>query len=597
MAETSPHSPQPYARSLEGISLNTGISQGTAVLHSTMALKEPHPQIFYDHDTTSEERTKLSQALHDLEVEIHALISHSFAANESSSPESRDILSVYLQLARDPSWQRQLNGSISEGHTAQEAVDITLSHIKEKLSQKSSQTLWHERIGDFEDLSTRLKKHLAGPSKPFTHPKQGKPFILVADRIGPADLLDYNRGNLAGLILIEQSQTSHVAIVARSLNIPVVGITKNLLNTIKDGDPLLLDGIEGVVYLHPEHELIERFKALSKPSQITEIPDIPHCSQTRDGVPISILLNAGLVEDVEHIQAAGAEGIGLYRTEISFMMTPKFLNVQAQTQLYREILQRTKNFPVVFRTLDVGGDKVLPYLERLQSENPKKRERVTKVFFDRSLLLQYQFRALIRACGNGPLIFMLPMVAEVDEVITARDVLTAELEREKAKGNPTPTIIKMGTMIEVPALVYQLPKLFPHVDFVSVGTNDLFQFFFGLDREYPKLTDRYDVLSPTFLKFLKSIQEQCETANVPLSVCGEMAGRPLEALALIGLGYHTLSMSAAASPLVKKMICSIPYKYISEYMTEVCTSPYTIHGSIRQDLLKHARGHGIEFDL
>ena len=250
-------------------------------------------------------------------------------------------------------------------------------------------------------------------------------------------------------------------------------------------------------------------------------------TKTLDDVSISLLLNAGLVEDVDHIATSGAEGVGLYRTEIPFMMRPRLPNVNEQVKLYQEILKRAGGHPVVFRTLDVGGDKVLPYLERLKSESSVKKSRAENIFFDRPILLRYQLRALIRATVGTELTIMLPMIAEVNEVQAARELLDNEVNREKGKGNGVPTKIQLGAMIEVPSLVYQLPQLFPHVDFLSVGSNDLFQFFYAIDREYPKLTARYDVLSPTFLSMLKVIQNQCEEARVPLSICGEMAGRPL----------------------------------------------------------------------
>jgi phosphotransferase system enzyme I (PtsP) len=581
---------------MEGVSLNTGAAFGIAVIHSSIDLNETLDQPPVSKDLQATELNKLNHAFDGLILEIQTVISEASFSNKTNK-DSLDILNIHLMLAKDPSWQRQLNEAIITGVTASKAVDETLASIRNKLKAKGGQTLWHERIQDFEDLSSRLKRHLS-PSSSLPEPHNDTPIIIVSDRIGPADLLDYKRENLAGLVLIEQSQTSHVAIVARSLKIPVVGLTKSHLQKISQGAPLLVDGYEGCVYVHPDQDFVKNYEGLAaqnfKESLSQKSAPLP--AQTVDGVRISLLLNAGLVEDVDHIEAAGTEGIGLYRTEISFMMRPKFLNIIEQTKMYREILQRAKNYPVVFRTLDVGGDKVLPYLERLQSENPKKQERVTKVFFDRSLLLQYQLRALIRACPQGDLTIMLPMVAEVEEVITARAILNAEIDREKSKGKPVPKGIKLGAMIEVPSLVYQLPQLFPHVDFLSVGTNDLFQFFFGLDRNYPKLTDRYDVLSLTFLKLLKTILTQCEQANVPVSICGEMAGRPLDALALIGLGYRTLSMSAAAAPLVKRMICGLSYKHIGKFMADVFSSANIKKGTVRQDLEGFAKNQSIAFD-
>jgi phosphotransferase system enzyme I (PtsP) len=512
--------------------------------------------------------------------------------------ESREILDVYLLLANDPGWQRQLREKVQDGLSALDAVDRTMESIQEKFTKKGKQSLWHARIIDFEDLSFRLKRYLTGSTKSFERGKWDYPMILVADRIGPAELLEYDRERLAGLLLVEQSQTSHVAIVARSLEIPVVGGMKDFLCEINPGDSILVDGNEGYVFIRPPEEILRRYdtktlrnKQRTRDLQGETMAGLFAC--TLDGVSISLQLNAGLVEDVDYIEAAGAEGVGLYRTEIPFMMQPKLPNVAEQTKLYREILNRSGTYPVVFRTLDVGGDKVLPYLERVKSENPSMVKRTTAAILDRPTLLRHQLRALIRASAGRELTLMLPMVAEVSQIKAARDVLEDEMAQESDKGKPIPTSIRLGAMIEVPSLVCQLSQLFPHVDFLSVGSNDLLQFFYGIDREHPKMSAQYDVLSPTFLSFLKLIQNQCEAAQIPLSICGEMAGRPLEALALIGLGYQTLSMSAASVPLVKNMIRSMTHIEVSDFVNDVCIPAQP---SIRPQLLEYAKANGIVCD-
>lgn len=611
MADDSAINWMTISRQVDGTSLNTGIGLGRAVVHQPAGMKMAQNQEALRKSSNKSELIHLDQAFVHLVDEIQGLISQTedfslpkirTQSQTKSLIESREILDVHLLLACDPGWKRQLRERIQEGMTAVMAVDQTLQSIREKLERKGTQSHWQEKMNDFEDLSGRLKRHLVGSDASEILESESlegdSPIVVVADRIGPAELLDYDRSRLVGLVLVEQSQTSHVAIVARSLEIPVVGGMKALLQEVNSGDSLLVDGNEGRVYIRPVKEVISRYdvKGLFKKTRqlqfVSETP-VPLLAKTLDGVSISLLLNAGLVEDVDHIEAAGAEGIGLYRTEIPFMMRPRLPNVNEQIKLYREILKRARGHPVVFRTLDVGGDKVLPYLERLKSESPIKKRRTENVVFDRPILLRYQLRALIRASAGSELTIMLPMVAEVREVQAARELLDGEVNREKEKGNAVPTKIRLGAMIEVPSLVYQLPQLFPHVDFLSLGSNDLFQFFYAIDRDYPKLTDRYDVLSPTFLSMLKSIQDQCEAARIPLSVCGEMAGRPLEALALIGLGYRSLSMSAAAIPLVKSMIRSLTYQEISVYMGGACVPSHT---NIRQNLLDFARDHGIYSD-
>ncbi|MCE3230597.1 MAG: ptsI [Alphaproteobacteria bacterium] len=589
---------------IDGISLNTGVGWGRAVLHQSAGMKTTLDRVDFGVDDAKSELIRLDHALAHMVDEIQILISQQSVstlpksqadAQQKLQTESRDILDAYLLLANDPGWKRQLREKVQAGVSAVEAVDQTFQFIQKKLKEKGEHSIWQARVSDFQDLSSRLKRYLTDSDVRPVRKRGDSPIIVIADRIGPAELLDYDRTRLVGLVLVEHSQTSHVAIVARSLKIPVVGGMQGILREVNPGDSILVDGNEGRVYIRPLKEIIRHFDTKSsvkktRPLGLSREVTAPLSAQTLDGVPVSLLLNAGLVEDVDHIEAAGAEGVGLYRTEIPFMMRSKLPNVAEQTKLYREILKRTGNYPIVFRTLDVSGDKVLPYLARLKSESLTVARRTTQTL-DRPILLRYQLRALIRASADCELSIMLPMIAEANEIQAARSLLDEEIKRERVRGKPVPTKIRLGAMIEVPSLVFQLPRVFPHVDFLSLGSNDLFRFFYAIDREYPELSDQYDVLSPTFLNLLKSIQNQCQLAQIPLSVCGEMAGRPLEALALIGLGYRTLSMSASALPVLKGIIRNLTYQEISDYMSATCAS--SSQSSIRQSLRYFAKDHGI----
>lgn len=580
----SPENWKASSHEIKGTSLNAGIGLGRVVLHTPAPFKRIPKKL----DSVGELNC-LNDALSRLTEEVQSLVTR-----QQYPREAQDLLDVYLALANDPSWKRQLRERVQSGEGAFHAVDQTLQVIRGKLEEQGAHSLWQTRIHDFEDLSRRLKRHLSGiPSLAKEQLVKGKKgIVVIAEHISPAELLEYDRRRLVGLILEEKSQTSHVAIMARSLAIPVVGGIKDIINQVSPGDPILIDGNKGHIYIRPVAQIIRHFKtaSFSKQKQVGREATSSLPAETRDGVLISLQLNAGLVEDVGHIEAAGAQGIGLYRTEIPFMMLPKLPNVAEQTAIYREILAQVGNYPVVFRTLDVSGDKILPYLERLKSKNPIMGWRAIRVFLDRPILLRYQLKALIRACVGRDLMLMLPMIAEVSELKTARNLLDSEIERERTKGNPLPTTIRLGVMLETPSIVYQLPHLIPHVDFLSVGSNDLFQFFYAIDRGNPGLPDHYDVLSPTFLSLLKDIQNRCQAAQIPLSLCGEMAGRSLEALALIGLGYRTLSMSAAALPTIRQMIRTLNCQEITDYMTAVCIPA---QGNIRQSLKHFARDHGI----
>src|SRR4029077_17654096 len=280
-------------------------------------------------------------------------------------------------------------------------------------------------------------------------------------------------------------------------------------------------------------------------------------SVTRDGVQIKLLLNAGLLIDLPQLCATGAEGIGLFRTEIPFMARDSFPDVEDQTEFYRSVFEQAEVSTVFFRPCDIGGDKVLPYLAHTVEDNPAMGWRAIRIGLDRPAMLRQQLRALIRAAEARPLFVKFPMIAEIAELDRARAILEMELARAADEGRVLPAAIKTGVMLEVPALLWQLPALCARIDFLSIGTNDLVQFLFACDRGNPRLADRYDPLSMPMLALFREVIAKTRDAGVPLSMCGEMAGSPLEAMALIALGFRTLSMAATAIGPVKTMIRSL----------------------------------------
>jgi phosphotransferase system enzyme I (PtsP) len=417
--------------------------------------------------------------------------------------------------------------------------------------------------------------------------------ILVARNMGPAELLDYDRRRLRGLVLEEGSATSHVAIVARAIDIPVVGRVAKLFRRVEPQDPLIIDGDNGTIFVRPGEDIRQTFaegmRARSqRKAMFAATRDLP--AVTRDGVRISLNINAGLLIDVPHLHESGADGIGLYRTEIPFMVRSDFPDVAAQTELYRRVLSLAGDKPVVFRTLDVGGDKVLPYWRGEAEENPAMGWRAIRIGLDRPLMLRQQLRALIRACAGRPLQVMFPMVSEVAEFVAARRVVDLELKRLRTAGKPVPTELRVGVMFEVPALAWQLKDLLARVDFLSVGSNDLRQFLFASDRGSPRIADRYDTLSSAMLGLLQLLVNECAAAAVPLSLCGEMAGQPLDAMALIGLGFRNLSMAPPAVGPVKTMVRSLDLQRLQTYLTGVQGSTA---GSLRGRLRAFARDHNV----
>jgi phosphotransferase system enzyme I (PtsP) len=384
--------------------------------------------------------------------------------------------------------------------------------------------------------------------------------ILVARSMGPAALLDYDRKRLRGLILEEGGPTSHVAIVARALGIAAVGEIENATGIVDSGDAIIVDGITGDVHVRPSSDIENayaervRFRA-RRQAQYAALRDRP--CVTKDGETITLLLNAGLLVDLPHISETGAAGIGLFRTELQFMVSPAFPRTNEQLALYRAVLDTAGKRPVTFRTLDIGGDKVLPYMRNVEEENPALGWRAIRLGLDRPGLLRSQIRALLRAAGGRELRVMFPMVAHVDEFDQAKAIVERELTHLRRHGHPLPERVQVGTMVEVPSLLFQLDELLPRVDFLSVGSNDLLQFLYAADRGNLRVSERFDPLTAPTLRALKMIADKGRAHGKPVTLCGELASKPLGALALTAIGYRSLSLSPSAVGPVKALLLGL----------------------------------------
>jgi phosphotransferase system enzyme I (PtsP) len=384
--------------------------------------------------------------------------------------------------------------------------------------------------------------------------------ILVARTMGPAELLDYDRSRLRGLVVEDGSSQSHVAVVAKALGIAAIGQATGIVERVAAGDAAIVDAVTGEVHLRPTSELISaysdkvRFRA-RRQKRYQALRDRP--AITKDGVRIALMMNAGLLVDMPHLEESGADGIGLYRTELQFMLSDSFPRLDRQTQLYKGVLDEAGGRPVVFRTLDIGGDKILPYLRQPKEENPAMGWRAIRMAIDRPELFRLQTRALLKAAAGRELRVMIPMVSAAYELGAIR----ALIEREKVfltkHGHPLPENILIGAMFEVPALLFELDAFLTRVDFVSIGSNDLMQFLFAADRTNARVASRFDVLTPAPLRALKGLVKAAKKYRVPVTLCGEMAGSPLEAMTLIALGMRSLSMAPASIGPIKTMILSL----------------------------------------
>jgi len=536
---------------LKATSFARGIALGVAVFH------EPRVNVVkLIADNASVEQRRLDVAIASLREAVEKMM---HKPDVVRGGEPRDILEVYRMYAYDRGWVQKIEEAISTGLTAEAAVERVQNETLARLLRQPDPYM-RDRLHDFDDLTNRLLRILAGRSGTASAEDLPDNAVIFARNMGPADLLDYDRERLRALILEEGGATSHVAIVARALEIPMVGRVDNILQLVDAGDPIIVDGDMGELYVRPSLEITESYTEKLK---FIELREAQYAKLrltkaiTKDGCDIKLYMNAGLPVDIDHLDASGADGIGLFRTEFQFMIASRFPRLDEQTAVYRSVLDAAKGQRVVFRSLDIGGDKVIPYMRQAEEENPALGWRAIRMSLDRPALLRSQIRALLRASGGGELNLMFPMVSEVDEVIRARVLVDKEIAFLTRHNYTIPSSINIGVMLEVPSLIWHIPALAPYVDFISVGSNDLLQFMFASDRASPRLTGRFDSLSPAFLKILRQIVVECDAHDIPLSLCGEMAGVPVEAMALIAIGFRSISMTASSIGPVKEMVLSL----------------------------------------
>lgn len=567
---------------LQGVSFNSGLAIGAAVLHQPYSWKESDFS-----QNAKGESVRFKTAIRNLIESIDFLVE----STPNSAQEAQEVLASYRMIASDRGWIRKIQEYIQKGFTAEAAVQKVRRQTRERFAQIGDQLL-KGRVSDFEDLASRLLKYLAG--KDATRENLPESTILVAHNLGPAELLDYDRRLIKGLVLEEGVHTAHVAIIARTLDIPVVGRVPLLLTHVSSGDKVIVDGEQGTICVNPNSDMLRKTRKsitqLKKWQVLNQEMHHKPC-QTLESIPITLTLNAGLPIDLQHMDDIPFKGVGLYRTEIPFMIRSSFPDVNVQTEFYKDVLDQAQGSPITFRTLDIGGDKVVPYMWRIQDENPVLGWRAIRVALDKPAILRQQIRALIRANEGRELRILFPMIADVAEYRQARQHVEQEWARAKQTQTSLPSSVVYGVMLEVPSIIDQLDTLVHEVDFLSLGTNDLFQFFYACDRTNPAVSNRYDVLSTSFLKYLYKIRLTCEAANIPLNVCGEMASRPLEALALLALGYRSLSLPGPSAGFVKKMIVSLPLKEAEAFMTKTLQ---TYSPSIRSSLLTFAKQHQVD---
>jgi phosphotransferase system enzyme I (PtsP) len=542
-------------RTIQGISFSEGIALGQVVLHDPRVVVTN-----FSAEDTAQETKRLDDALATMRLSIDDMLSH----GDLATGEHRDILETYRMFANDRGWVDRLEEAIENGLTAEAAVERVQNDTRARML-RSTDPYIRERLHDFDDLANRLLRVLTGDGTTTTTRELPENAILVARNMGPAELLEYDRSRLRAIVLEEGGATAHVAIVARSLGLVAVGQADNIVSISENGDDIIVDGPAGTVHLRPTPELEQNYVdkvrlGAKRRAHYLELRNKP--AITRDGVTVTLLHNSGLVADLPMLDDTGAEGVGLFRTELQFMIASRLPKVQEQIGLYREAIRISAGRPIVFRLLDVGGDKVIPYLRSAPEENPAMGFRSLRLALDRPGLLRTQVRALLTAAEGGPMKILVPMVTETSEFIETKRVVKLELERLIRAGVTPPSRLEIGAMIEVPSLLFELDHVLPEADFVSIGSNDLIMFLNAADRTNARVNKAYDPIGLPRLRALRHIVDMAKRYGVPITMCGELAGRTVEALALLAIGMTRLSMSPPAIGPIKEMVLGMELKPI-----------------------------------
>ncbi|MFT6945088.1 MAG: phosphotransferase system enzyme I (PtsP) [Yoonia sp.] len=544
---------------LRGSVAQEGASEGLVYLHE--------PRVVVTNpisDDPEKERTRLIDAITQLRSGVDDMLSGAHTIDKDQA----QVLETYRMFANSNSWLRRMEADVGNGLSAEAAVEKEQSLARARMS-KAPDPYMRERLHDLDDLSNRLLRILTGQGADARADMPKNP-ILVARNIGPGELLEYGK-QIKGIVLEEGSVGSHATIVARAWAIPLIinakGITREALN----GDPILVDGDQGIAHLRPDETVQAAFRdkiAMHTRAQerYASIRDLP--ATTKCGTTVSLQMNAGLIADLPSLEGSGAEGVGLFRTELQFLIRSQMPRRAELSALYSRVLKAANGKRVAFRTLDIGSDKVLPYMKANDEPNPAMGWRAIRVGLDKPGVLRMQLQALLRGANGQPLDVMFPFITQISEFRAARAEMDKAIARETKLGHSLPSKLKVGAMLETPSLAFAPDVFFEEVDFISIGGNDLKQFFFAADRENERVRKRYDTLDISFLSFLEKVIKRCAASGTPLSFCGEDAGRPVEALCFAALGLHTLSMRPASVGPVKHLLRRVNLTEVKAVMDE-----------------------------
>jgi phosphotransferase system enzyme I (PtsP) len=556
---------------VRGEGIVAGVAIGKAALHEPPRAKHK----VFTRDAVAE-ANRLDEALVALHASVDAML-----ANSALSEASREVLEVYRLFANDRGWKERMRAAVQSGLTAESAVEQVQSENRLRLAQVKDPYL-RERMHDLDDLSNRLLRHLAGEAGAMAAELPPEA-VLFARALGPAELLEYDRARLKGLVVAEASKTSHVAIIARALNIPLVAGQPEMIDLVEAGDDVIVDGDSGDVLVRQTGEIIDSYRekaAVASEQQAAFIAESELATVTRDGVAIDVFMNAGIPLDMDNLKRTGAAGVGLFRTELQFLIGAQLPRAAEQERFYAQILDLAGGKPVVFRTADLGGDKSAAYMKRREEANPAMGWRGMRMAVDRPGLFRPQIRALLAAAAGRELFILFPMITIIDEIEFARGLLDREIDLRRRRGRPLPAAINFGAMIETPAAAWRVDAIAARVDFLSIGGNDLAQFYFAADRESELTQRRFDPIDEGFLAFIRHIAAAAQAAGKPLTYCGEQAADPLMAAALIAVGVRRFSVSASAIGAFRRLVRSVRIDELAALLAARLDRP---QGRLRRD--------------
>ncbi len=562
---------------LPGTAAQEGAAEGHVWLHE--------PRVVVTNpiaDDPHRELERLNESVEELRVGVDKML----AMSQNGDKEQLKVLEAYRMFANSKGWMKRMEEDIARGLSAEAAVEKEQSQARARMEQVQDAYL-RERLADLDDLSNRLLRILTGQGNHNAADLPPDP-ILIARNIGPGDLLEYGR-SLRGIVLEEGSVGSHAAIVARALAIPLVVNTARITTEALNGDHIMVDGEQGIAHLRPDDTVVSAFRdkmAMQAKAQERYASIRDKQAVTPDGQKINLVMNAGLMADLPSLDSSGAEGVGLFRTELQFLVRNQMPKRSELVALYKRVLDAAHGKRVVFRTLDIGSDKVLPYMKPTDEPNPALGWRAIRVGLDKPGVMRMQLQALMRAAEGRPLTIMFPFVAQFEEYRAGRAEVKKTWEREEKLGHVLPETLEVGAMLETPSLAFAPRKFFEEVDFISIGGNDLKQFFFAADRENERVRKRYDTLNVSFLSLIERIVERCDETDTPLSFCGEDAGRPIEALCLAAIGVRTLSMRPASIGPVKSLLMRSD---LSELRKVIMDARHRGEQSVRPAVMRYLR--------